>query len=287
MPRTIGRINNVSPVQGERFYLRLLLNHVTGATSFDDLKIYQDIEYSTFKETCQAMGLLEDDSEWRYSLQEISLCGSSRQLRSAFAVILQYCRPTEPKKLLDEFSDDMSDDFIFQSMKDRNCTREEINDRNIFNKVLLSLDQELSQMGGSLREFEDLPQPTELSQEEKEARVIQDEMYDISKQDNFVKTWKPLLNDGQLKIFEEVLSAVYSPIGSKCVKIHILNSPGGYGKTLVLKVITAKIRSEGGIVLCVASTGLAAQNLEGGRTAHSRFKIPIDILEDSTCSIKA
>ena len=66
-----------------------------------------------------------------------------------------------------------------------------------------------------------------------------------------------------------------------------MNSPGGYGKTLVLKVITAKIRSEGGIVLCVASTGLAAQNLEGGRTAHSRFKIPIDILEDSTCSIKA
>ena len=55
----------------------------------------------------------------------------------------------------------------------------------------------------------------------------------------------------------------------------------------MLKVIAARIRSEGGIVICVASTGLAAQNLEGGRTAHSRFKIPIDILEDSTCSIKA
>ena len=66
-----------------------------------------------------------------------------------------------------------------------------------------------------------------------------------------------------------------------------MNSPGGYGKTLLLKVLAAKIRSEGGIVICVASTGLAAQNLEGGRTAHSRFKIPIDILEDSTCSIKA
>ena len=39
-------------------------------------------------------------------------------------------------------------------------------------------------------------------------------------------------------------------------------------------------------MLNVASTGLAAQNLLGGRTAHSRFKIPIPIQEDSTCSIK-
>ena len=52
-------------------------------------------------------------------------------------------------------------------------------------------------------------------------------------------------------------------------------------------MIAAKIRSEGGIVLNVATTGLAAQNLIGGRTAHSRFKIPIPIQEDSTCSIKA
>ena len=81
--------------------------------------------------------------------------------------------------------------------------------------------------------------------------------------------------------------AVHSSADEMCKKIHIMNSPGGYGKTLILKVIAAKIRSEGGIVICVASTGLAAQNLEGGRTAHSRFKIPIDILEDSTYSIKS
>ena len=70
-------------------------------------------------------------------------------------------------------------------------------------------------------------------------------------------------------------------------KLFILNSPGGYGNTFVLKAISAKIRAEGGNVTCVASTGLEAQNLEGGCTAHSRFKIPTDILEDSTCSIKA
>ena len=34
-------------------------------------------------------------------------------------------------------------------------------------------------------------------------------------------------------------------------KVFILNSPGGYGKTFLFNVISAKIRSEGGIVLNV------------------------------------
>ncbi|GKV51952.1 hypothetical protein SLEP1_g58565 [Rubroshorea leprosula] len=44
--------------------------------------------------------------------------------------------------------------------------------------------------------------------------------------------------------------------------------------------------SKGQIVLNVASSGIAAELLPGGRTAHSRFAIPIDINEDSTYNIK-
>lgn len=68
---------------------------------------------------------------------------------------------------------------------------------------------------------------------------------------------------------------------------NILNLPCRYGKTFSFKVITAKIRAEDGIALCVDSTGLAVQNLESGRTAHSRFKIPIPVFENSVCAIKA
>ena len=39
------------------------------------------------------------------------------------------------------------------------------------------------------------------------------------------------------------------------------------------------------IVLNVASSGIAALSLEGGRTAHSQFAIPINVVEDSMCSI--
>ncbi|KAL3620360.1 hypothetical protein CASFOL_035272 [Castilleja foliolosa] len=40
------------------------------------------------------------------------------------------------------------------------------------------------------------------------------------------------------------------------------------------------------IVLAVAASGIASLLLPSGRTAHSRFKIPIDLTEQSTCHIK-
>ena len=52
-------------------------------------------------------------------------------------------------------------------------------------------------------------------------------------------------------------------------------------------MVLAKIRADGGIALSTASSGIAATLLEGGTTAHSRFKIPIDIHADSTCNIPA
>ncbi|KAJ9064415.1 hypothetical protein DSO57_1039677 [Entomophthora muscae] len=38
-------------------------------------------------------------------------------------------------------------------------------------------------------------------------------------------------------------------------------------------------------VICVASTGLAASLLPMGRTAHSTFKVPLNLDENSVCNI--
>ncbi|XP_024009930.1 ATP-dependent DNA helicase PIF1-like [Eutrema salsugineum] len=46
------------------------------------------------------------------------------------------------------------------------------------------------------------------------------------------------------------------------------------------------LRSQGDVVLKVASSGIAALLLEGGRTAHSRFAIPIVVNKFTFCSIK-
>ena len=60
----IGRMYAAHPGEGERFYLRKLLNHVTGYTSFQDIRTLADgTVCESFKEAARRLGLLEDDME--------------------------------------------------------------------------------------------------------------------------------------------------------------------------------------------------------------------------------
>jgi ATP-dependent DNA helicase PIF1 len=61
---------------------------------------------------------------------------------------------------------------------------------------------------------------------------------------------------------------------------------GGTGKTYLLNTIVYYLRAHKKIVLTIASSGVASLILPNGRTAHSKFKIPIDIDETLTCDIK-
>ena len=63
----------VPPNGGERFYLCTLLTVVKGPTSFAHLCTVNGTLYPTFRETCLARGLLEDDGEWRQCLQEAAM----------------------------------------------------------------------------------------------------------------------------------------------------------------------------------------------------------------------
>jgi hypothetical protein len=45
----IGRLYYVNPMEGERFYLRMLLMVVKGATNYEDIRTYNGIVYQTLK----------------------------------------------------------------------------------------------------------------------------------------------------------------------------------------------------------------------------------------------
>jgi len=91
------------------------------------------------------------------------------------------------------------------------------------------------------------------------------------------------LNADQKVAFDALCGAVTSGAGG----VFFLDGFGGTGKTFLINLVLAKIRCDGGIALSTASSGIAATLLDGGTTAHSRFKIPIDINADSTCNIPA
>jgi hypothetical protein len=61
---------------------------------------------------------------------------------------------------------------------------------------------------------------------------------------------------------------------------------GGTGKTFLWNTLLNGVRTKGKIALAVASSGIAALLLPGGRTPHSRFNLPLEIKAHSVCAIK-
>ncbi|XP_074356255.1 uncharacterized protein LOC141695953 [Apium graveolens] len=96
------------------------------------------------------------------------------------------------------------------------------------------------------------------------------------------KNYHAMLNDKQADIFETIMNNVRCKTGG----LFFVYGYGGIGKTFLWKTIISNLKSEGKIVLAVASFGIASLLFEGGRTTHSRFKIPIDMNENITCDIK-
>jgi hypothetical protein len=84
---TMGRMYFVQPSEGERYYLRVLLTHVVGATCFEDLRTTHrphmptTVVHPTFKVACLARGLLQDDGEWDQCLSEVAGVQLPRSLR--------------------------------------------------------------------------------------------------------------------------------------------------------------------------------------------------------------
>lgn len=60
----VSRLYVVSAREGQRFYLWTLMLHVRGATTFDEIRRVNGVEYHSFREACKAHGLLADDAEW-------------------------------------------------------------------------------------------------------------------------------------------------------------------------------------------------------------------------------
>jgi len=85
--KVVGRMYFVHLVAGERFFLRLLLTIVPGATSFEHLWAIDNIEHPTFQSTCKALGLLQDDAEWDTCMREACIDQDAKRLRNLFVTI--------------------------------------------------------------------------------------------------------------------------------------------------------------------------------------------------------
>ncbi len=93
-------------------------------------------------------------------------------------------------------------------------------------------------------------------------------------------------NLSRLNICQETaVITVFKAIAQGEGVIFFLDGQGGSGKTFVYSMLLASVRRDRHVAIGVASSSIVALLLEGGRTSHLIFKIPIAIGKDSMCSI--
>ncbi|KAL8156433.1 hypothetical protein AgCh_001501 [Apium graveolens] len=238
----VGRLNSTYATSGDSFYLRMILTRFKGATSFTDLRTINSQLYSTYKDTCNALGLLQNDMEWHEAIKENSHHATSSQLCQLFVHILVNCEVNNPLKLWNDHINDFTDDILWMRRRVLN------------NNDLLLPEDEIkfwALAGKSLRNYPDMPFPPDqylcgISN----TLIAEERSYDLHAMIAEHEKLHTNLNADQIVIYDEM------------------------------------IESERKIVLPVASSGIAAVLLPGGRTAHSRFKIPLDVDEQSSCGIE-
>ncbi|XP_019158423.1 PREDICTED: uncharacterized protein LOC109155145 [Ipomoea nil] len=145
------------------------------------------------------------------------------------------------------------------------------------------MEKFLNAWNKSLSDYPPMPMPDENNDWFSGNRLLFEEMsYDTEALLHQHNSLHPKLTDEQLVIYNKVMADVEIEKGG----MYFVYGYGGTGKTFLWKTISAAVRSKGEIVLNVASSGIASLLLPGGRTANSRFAIPIAVNEDSTCNIK-
>ncbi|CDF33021.1 unnamed protein product [Chondrus crispus] len=201
----VGRIYTVSPREGERYFLGLLLTQVPGATSFENLRNIDGEQCTSFRQACLRLGLLADDAEWKHAIRD-SFWSSFVPLSHLFATILAHCQPSDPLSLWNDHLDMFLTDTRNRARRQPIRRQQLRNDHHATSYVL--------------REVQEALQTHERS-----------------------------------------------------------SGKGDYRRHF--------LRTRRKQVIAVATSAVAAVLLDGGRTAHSVFKIPIPVSAESTCSFSA
>ncbi|XP_053598600.1 uncharacterized protein LOC128668828 [Microplitis demolitor] len=163
--------------------------------------------------------------------------------------MLVFCQVGNPIKLWDKYRDNFTDDI--KRRMSRNRENSELDVDIVYNQCLINLeDMVIAMSGKTLLQF-GLTSPSR----EQESGIINQQYlnelaYDTDKLTEEVIKSVPILNKEQTEAYESILNSVVSDSGRL---------------------------SEKSIAIAVASSGIAATLIDGGKKSHSTFKLPLEM----------
>ncbi|XP_019199615.1 PREDICTED: uncharacterized protein LOC109193230, partial [Ipomoea nil] len=204
-------------------------------------------------DACSARGLVDGDREYVHAIEEESQWATGVNLRILFVTLLMSNSMGKPEVVWEAAWHYLAEDAQFKISAQLGITDLILSEDEKKNFALHEIQIMFSAMGKSLKDFLLMPNDKLVHQ----------------------------LTEEQRAIYGEVLQDAENNLGG----LFFVYGYGGMGKTFLWRALSSALRSKGDIVLNVASSGIASLLLPGGRTAHSRFSIPIAVNEDSTCNI--
>ena len=272
--RVLGRVHAAAPADQERFYLYLLLLHVRGATSWEDLRTARGHVHASWRAAAEARDLVDTDDEYLQCMREAAGLQRPRQLRTFFAHMLLQCELKNAGDFWKTFAAELAEDHRFQGHGDDAA-------RSL---ALEDIQRVLARGGRQLQEF-GLPAPSSFDAEAFAFRALRAaRAFDASEEQRRAAAQRRTLRADQAAVFDAVAAALETREGG----VFFIDGPGGSGKTYLEETLLHHVRGQGRVASPCAWSGIAATLLTGGKTCHSLFGFPVPLpTEDVTSSISA
>jgi hypothetical protein len=279
----ITRMYFAQPSDQERFYLRVLLLHQRGCTSYEDVRTVDGVVYNSNFSAAQAWGLVQDDGEWVRCLEEAAVSKLADEMRRLFVQIIVFSEPADALALWERFKSDFTDDYPVRfpgitAVEAENLALHCIQDR------LRRHNKQMYEAG--------LPEPDAAVvnhchqvRPESQLGVI----IDVDAEKALGASMQLQLNVDQKQVFDAVYNGVHRPNLDGYPRnnhLYFVDGPGGTGKTFLYNTIIHTMAGEGLPTMAVAYTGCAAMLLCRGRTCHGQFKLPVPMVSTSTSGVK-
>uniref|UniRef100_A0A914DCA3 ATP-dependent DNA helicase n=1 Tax=Acrobeloides nanus TaxID=290746 RepID=A0A914DCA3_9BILA len=268
--KCLGRMYTIHPKEGERFYLRLLLIHVKGAQSFDDLKTIEGDKKETFEEAAKALGLLDSGEIWEEYFQEVANQDSAHMLRGLFVSLIHHGERMDVKALWQRFKFEMCEDFMYRLNVDQERAE---------NMAKVDIERQLEVVGISLKDYGiDLPIDIPIDD-----IVLWNKVEELTEGNRMRNT----LNRKQKIVVKHVLEKVdelyNGTLDNGCI---MMAGQGGSGKTYVIETLCHLFRGCGIKYKTSSWMGIAASMLPDGRTMHKTFGLPFEMDKNASSNAK-
>lgn len=202
-------------------------------------------------------------------------------LRKLFCILIAFSGLSDPYQLWVDHREHMTEDYLYRYQQDPANA----------NNPLMAISDEM--YGHCLLDLND---------------ILADHRYDLQTMESFRDIFPSVdtranRHSNHSNTFERMYAllyaqSLYAPFQRESIRdaaleenpvlgprIFFVDGPGGTGKIFVFNALLNRIRQEGEIAIAVASSGTAALLLKGGRTAHSTFKIPLDVTTSTMCEM--